>query len=390
MKILHTGDWHIGRTLNQRSLLDDQATALTGLLSILETEKPDVLIIAGDLYDRAVPSRDSMALVDDTLSQIILELGIPTIVIGGNHDGRERLEFGSGILSKKGLYMIGRYTPDVNPIILEAEDGPTAFWPVPFIKPIEYRDVMNLDATPDYDAMYAAILEDILSRRNPVIPNVLITHGLILSGLPKDGDIDESVRPIEIGGISYARAELFTDFDYVALGHLHRPQRVGSDTIRYAGSLLKYSFSEINQKKSVTIVEWDEGRKPEIRTLPLPFRHDLRVITGEFDELTGLAAYTQPNREDYLRVVLTNKERVPNPMEALRQVYPNVMEMAYENARTRTGGDAQEAIKKHLSDPMALFTDFYTTIHGEAPGDEKAAIARKLFNEIEEEDHETA
>jgi exonuclease SbcD len=390
MKILHTGDWHIGRTLNQHSLLEDQAFALDGLLTILDREHPDVLLIAGDLYDRAVPSRDAMRLVDHTLTEILLKKKIPIIIIGGNHDGRERMDFANDILRERGLYIVGQFTPAIDPIILNSPDGPVAFWPVPFIKPVEYRDITHCAETPDYNGMYEAILKDITIRHNPVIPNVLITHGLVLSGVPKDGDIDESVRPIEIGGISYARSELFTDFDYVALGHLHRPQKVGCDSIRYAGSLLKYSFSEIHQKKSVTLVDVKKDTPAQIRTIPLPFRHDLRVITGEFDELTGLAAYTHPDREDYLRIILTNRERVPNPMEELRCVYPNIMEMGYENAKTRIGGALQENIKKHLSDPMALFLDFYQTIHGEEPTPEQIAFVKQSFNAIKEEDHATA
>lgn len=389
MKILHTGDWHIGRTFNQHSLIEDQACALDGLITILKAREPDVLVVAGDLYDRSVPSREAINLVSRILSTIILDLKIPTIIIGGNHDGGDRLDFGNEILKNNGLYIIGSFKTPIEPIVIDGEDGPAAFWPVPFIKPVEYRDTVGLRETPDYNEMYESILEGIIGRLNPVIPNILITHGLVLSGLPDDPDsyIDDSVRPIEIGGISYADAKLFKDFDYTALGHLHRPQKVGSSRIRYAGSLLKYSFSEVNQHKSYAIVDVKKDTEPEVELLPVPYLHDVRIISGDFDELTGLAAHTQPNTDDYLRVILTNKLRVPNAMEDLRYVYPNIMEMAYENSLTRTGGGAQENIKRHLADPMALFSDFYAAIHGEEPGDASMAIVKQIFEEIEVEKH---
>lgn len=384
MKIIHTSDWHIGRQLDQHSLLGDQRYTLNGFIDILKEERPDVVIIAGDLYDRAVPSRDALSLADEVLSTIILDLSIPTIVIGGNHDGRVRLDYQSDILKKNGLYMIGTYRPDAQPVILQAKSdrSPVAFWPVPFVKPVEYRAITGADATPDYNGMAKAITENIAKRMPPDMPNVLITHGLVLSRPPKDSDIDDSVRPLEIGGISYADATLFSDFTYVALGHLHRPQKVGSDRIRYAGSLLKYSFSEIHQKKSVTRVSIDPDapeKAPAISEIALPFVHDVREITGKFDELTGLSAYTQKDREDYLRVVLTDEIRVANPMENLRQIYPNVLELSYAHSRTVDGSLRKAQIKRHLSNPMQLFTDFYETVRGVALPEAEAKAARDLF-----------
>lgn len=384
MKILHTSDWHIGRQLDQHNLLEDQRFVLNGLIDIIKAERPDVLIIAGDLYDRTVPSREALALVDDVLSEIVLKLSVPTIVIGGNHDGRERLDYNAGILRRNGLYMIGTYQANQEPIVLHSADNllPVAFWPVPFIKPVEYRNRLKLHDIPDYNAMYADIVARIKKQMTHDMPNVLITHGLILSGMPQDGDIDDSVRPIEIGGVSYADASLFSDFDYVALGHLHRPQKVGSDRVRYAGSLLKYSFSEITQKKSVTLVEIDPAKPmaaPAIKQIALPYLHDVREITGKFDELTGLSAYTQQNREDYLRVVLTDETRVVNPMENLRQIYPNVLELAYAHTRTVDGSTRQARIKEHLSDPMRLFEAFYQYVRETPLPEAEADAARELF-----------
>ena len=258
MKILHTSDWHIGRTLNEKSLLEDQEAVLTQLLAWFDRERPDILLVAGDIYDRSVPSKEALGLVDTVLSEIILNLKIPVLLIGGNHDGRERLAMNGGILEKQGLHIAGNYLPGQEPVILNDEWGEVCFWTVPFIKPVEYRSLMKLEKTISYDEMYRKITDEITERMDMSRRNVLVSHGLILGNMADIQTIDDSVRPIEIGGIEYACAEHFEAFDYVALGHLHRPQKVLWDKVRYSGSLLKYSFSEWNQKKSVTLVELGE------------------------------------------------------------------------------------------------------------------------------------
>lgn len=392
MKILHTGDWHIGRLLDQHSLIDDQRDALQAFLRIVDDVEPDVILIAGDLYDRAIPPREALELVDGVFTRLILDDHIPVIVIGGNHDGRSRLDYGSAILARKGLYFRGLYNPDAKPIEIvgKGDNVPTAFWTVPFIKPVEYHTLAHTDSIPDYNDMYAEIVETIRPRMNREQPNVLITHGLILASPPGTDTLDDSVRPIEIGGISYASSHLFSDFDYVALGHLHRPQKVGDNRIRYAGSLLKYSFSEVNQKKSVAVATLDPNRQalPDIELIPIPAKRDLRIISGPFDDLTGLAAYTQDNRGDYIKAVLTDKIRVPNPMDRLREVYPNVLEMTYAHTQAVDGADKQRRIKEHLNDPMTLFSDFYEAIRGESLPEEEAKLAQTLFNAARAEAHE--
>ncbi len=384
MKILHTGDWHIGRTLNGHSLLADQRFVLAKLTEIIRREKPDVLLIAGDLYDRALPPKEAVALADEVLTNIVLDIGLPTMIIGGNHDGRERLDFVSGVLKKNGLYVVGAFHPDeFNPVILGEGLSKTAFWLVPFIKPNEYRSLIGMEKTPNYNEMYKCIINDITSRMNPEIINVLMTHGLILSGVLENGDIDDSVRPIEIGGISYAESALFEPFDYVALGHLHKPQKAGSEAIRYAGSLLKYSFSEVNQKKSVTLVELKKGMPCATEQINLPALHGMRVIEGELDELTAFPMYADPNRKDYIKAVLTNAERAVNPMAALREVYPNILEMTYKTTAKKESVLDRSRIKANLNDPMALFDDFYEMIHGKAPDEDMRNIVQTLMDKTE-------
>lgn len=384
MKILHTSDWHIGRSLNQRSLMEDQRAAVEGFLEQVRAEKPQVILMAGDLFDRSIPGRDALALVNHALEVLVLDLGIPTIIIGGNHDGGERLGYASGILEKKGLYVVGQYAPQQPPIILEDQAGPVAFWTVPYVKPVEYRDITGEDHILDYDTMYQAILKEIEGRMDPRHRQVLVTHAMVLSGLPDDTTLDDSVRPLEIGGISYARSQYFDAFDYVALGHLHRPQKIGSPHIRYAGSLLKYSFSEIHQKKSITLVDLDGKGQLTTRQLPPTTLRDVRSITGALDDLTTAQAQAQPGREDYLRVLLTDTVRRLSPMETLKKAYPNVLEMSYLQLETATGEKKVKRIKEHLGDPLALFEDFYHSIHGVPMDDEKRALAARIMEECHE------
>ena len=379
MKLLHTSDWHIGRTLNEKSLIQDQAFVLEHIKHIITREKPDVVMIAGDLYDRSVPSKEALALVDNFLTWTVLEQRIPVFVIGGNHDGRERLDFSGGILRKQGLYMTGQYQNTLTPIVLEDSFGSVAFWSVPFIRPVEYRSLGN-DAGEDYDTMYAAICKKITQQMDCSQRNVLITHGLILNGADELEMIDDSVRPVEIGGVSFAKSSYFDAFDYVALGHLHRPQKVGKETVRYAGSLLKYSFSECKQKKSVTLIELGEKGSCTIRQEALPALHDMREIRGTLSALTDVAAYDVPGREDYLRVVLEDDIRQINPMDKLRKVYPNVLEMSY--AKNLAAGGKQRRVKERISSPRELFSDFYADVHGEAPSDTMMAAVDTLLKEV--------
>lgn len=385
MKIIHTADWHIGRTLGaNRSLLADQEYILKEFTAYLKAERPDVLIIAGDLYDRSVPAKEAVALVNEVLSEIILKLGIPTIAIAGNHDGGERLNFSSGILEKQGLYIHGLLNREVTPVVLADGEGEVAFWPLPFIKPVEYRDLHGLDKTPTYDEMYRDIIAGITPRMAAEQRHVLIAHGLILNSGSDLETIDDSVRPVEIGGVEYADVGSFEAFDYVALGHLHRPQKVRWDKVRYAGSLLKYSFSEWNQKKSVTCIELGRDGIATIRQDELPTLRDLRNISGTLAELTSLERYEDPGREDYLRASLTDETPQTNPMEKLRKVYPNVMEMAY----TALSGDYNVAVKtakirQELDDPLALFAGFYDSIYGQEMSPEETAIITAIIKEEE-------
>ena len=383
MKILHTGDWHIGRVLDQHSLIDDQRYALQGFLTIVHDVQPDVILIAGDLYDRAIPPREALELVDETLTHLILDDHIPVIVIGGNHDGRSRLDYGSAILARKGLYFRGAYDPEAGPIEItgRGDTVPTAFWAVPFIKPVEYHTAAETESIPDYNGMYADIVAHIRPKMNFDQPNVLISHGLILSAPPTAGTLDDSVRPIEIGGIAYASSHLFSDFDYVALGHLHRPQKVGSNRIRYAGSLLKYSFSEVNQKKSVTVVEMGEKGNVVVHTVPLNAPHDMRLVEGFLDEVMAL-----PYSEDYVWVTLRDELPPPDARVTVSTVFPNMMKFSILNSKTKTDEDILAKEQMENKTIEELFSDFYRLQNNDQPPtSQHMRILRTLLKKLEAE-----
>ena len=382
MKILHTGDWHLGRLLNQRSFLEDQTYALDGLITLISNEKPDVVLIAGDLYDRFIPPKEAVSLMDHCFSRIVLDLKIPVIAIGGNHDGGERLNFASGILEQRGLHIHGTYDLQRPPVVLSDPWGDVAFWSVPFLKPVEYKNITG-ESVEDFDEMYAGILSHLAKQMNPNIRNILITHGMVLSGDPEENPLDDSVRPLNIGGVSYAKSSRFDAFDYVALGHLHRPQKVGREGIRYSGSLLKYSFSEVNQKKSVTMIDLKNKGNLTINTLPLPHLRDLRIISGYLDDLIAPENREKPESQDYLKIVLKDETRKIQPMDTLKKVYPNALEMSYENLEISTPQSKGNAIKEQLDQPLELFTKFYELIHGFPLNEEKKQVVKSIMEETQ-------
>ena len=386
MKIFHTGDWHIGKLVNQVYMTEDQAYILDRLVELIAVEKPDVLIIAGDVYDRAIPPVEAIELLDRTLSRIVLELETPVLMVAGNHDSPDRLGFGSGILEAKGLHIEGRLRTEVRRVTLHDGHGPVHFYLAPFAHPAEVRDVMGQAEVRDQNAAMQAILGQIQATWNPAERNVLITHGFVRG--VEEPELSESEKPLSygeaLGGVEFVDAALFDGFDYVALGHLHGPQRAGSDRIRYSGSLLKYSFSEVNQNKSLTVVtlgpkgEW----QTELRRLQ-PLR-DMRRIRGELAKLLEPAVYQAANREDYLHVSLTDEGELWEPANQLRAVYPNFMslELAGRDKAAATGKNAAAAGYKTKS-KLEQFGEFYAAISGGEFDAAKQALLQEVLQEIE-------
>lgn len=392
MKIVHTGDWHIGKVFNQTSLIDDQAYVLEQLVQLLAEEKPDVLIIAGDVYDRAVPGVEAVDLVDDVLSRILLDLRIPVLVVAGNHDSPDRLGFGSRLLTARRLYIAGRGRRDIAPVVLTDEYGPVYFYLLPYVPPPAARDVLGRDNVRDHDGAMAAWLENIHARWDPAARNVLVTHGFVRGR--QEPVFSESERPLSlemVGGMDYIDVTRFAGFCYTALGHLHGPQQAGSERARYAGSLLKYSFSEAEQEKSLTMLEIDQFGRIFLSTRSLTPRRDVRCLRGKLADLLNPAVYKDTNVDDYVRITLTDEGKLYEPMQRLRAVYPHVLELAFDHSRhspqmnqSRTAADEGYRQKSKLD----LFADFYAAITGRDFTAEKAAVVEQAVAAAENAEEE--
>lgn len=389
MKIMHTGDWHIGKIVNQRHMTSDQEYILDALVTMMEIEKPDVLVIAGDIYDRAVPPVEAVELLDRILSKILLDLHIPVIMIAGNHDSPDRLGFGSQLLRDKGLHIAGRLGPDIHKVVLADVHGPVNFYLIPYAPPAVIREALSCSEVCDHDTGMEAIMRSIREKWNADERNIAVAHGFIRG--TGELEVSESEKPLSVtlavGGTDFVDIKHFEGFTYTALGHLHGPQQAGSERVRYAGSLLKYSFSEAKQQKSVTLAQIGKDGEVmiECKTL-LPLR-DMRRIKGSLQALLDPAVYQSANTQDYLHVTLTDEWELIEPMSKLRAVYPNVLSLEIESKERQVGESKTAAGQgyKHKS-KLALFSDFYTDMTGQDFSQEKAVIVGQAISIVETED----
>lgn len=385
MKIIHTADWHIGKSVNQVSLLADQEYALQSLVALLERECPDVLVVAGDVYDRSVPPVEAVELLDRTLTTILLDLNIPVLMIAGNHDSPDRLAFGSKILKNKGLHIAGRLQQTISKVSLRDSHGPVHFYLVPYAPPPVVRDIFARSDVTDHDSAMRAIIDSIRQQWEPTERNVLVTHGFV-RGVEALDECD-SEKPLSltlaIGGTEYVDVRQFDDFSYTALGHLHRFQRAGSERVCYAGSLLKYSFSETQHQKAVAVVELGAGSELTVEAKPLLMLRDMRKIKGGLNELVQPAVSQSENAEDYLHVTLTDEGELLEPMSKLRAVYPNVLGLDF--AVRKSGGESKTAAGEGYKQKtkLELFEDFYRDMTGLAFAEEKAAAVKKAIYAVD-------
>jgi exonuclease SbcD len=278
-RLIHIGDLHLGRQLHGARLLDDQRMALAGLVALIEARAPDALIIAGDVYDRSIPPADAVALLDDFLCKVVAELDVPVIMIAGNHDSADRLAFGSRLFAQGKLSITGPLDAAVQPVVIEDEHGPIEIFPIPFLEPARVREIAQDDTITDQQTAMAEMLRRVAQRRTSA-RSVLVAHAFVQGGSQSDSE-----RTLSVGGAATISASLFDGFTYVALGHLHRPQHIGSQRIQYAGSLLKYSLSEVGHRKSVTVVDIDGAGEVVVERVSLPLARDLRHLEGTLDEL---------------------------------------------------------------------------------------------------------
>ena len=373
MKLLHLSDLHLGKRVNGFSMLEDQRVILTQIVDLAEEEKVDAVLLAGDLYDKPVPPAEAVTLLDRILTRLSGG-GIPVFAISGNHDSPERLAFATRLLAGEGIHLTAQYQGPQPPFLLQDEYGDVAIYALPYLKPALVRhwnpeaDIASYEEAVSYALGQWAVDK---TRRN-----VLLAHQFVTGGVTCESE-ERSV-----GGVDQIPAPLFAAFDYVALGHLHGPQSVGRPTLRYSGSPLKYSFSECGHEKSVTLVTLREKGQVEIQALPLTPCRDLREIRGAYEEVTAKSFYQGTNREDYLHVILTDEEDVPEAMGKLRTIYPNLMKLSYDNRRTQGVSEVTGAERPEEKTPLELFQDFYRLQNNQPMAPQQEALVRQLMETI--------
>jgi exonuclease SbcD len=366
MKIFHTADWHIGKLISGFYMTDDQAYIMEQLYAAIRAEKPDVLLIAGDLYDRSVPPVQAIELLNRVLGTIVIDLKTPVIALAGNHDSNERIDFASDLLKNSGLYLSGTLRKEIAPVVLNDEYGPVYFYSIPYTDPAVVRELYNDESIRTHDQAMKAVIDSIAGTMDRMSRNVALAHGYV-TGIADDGDAvaleeSESEKPLSIGGTACINASHFDAFHYTALGHLHGPQKAGSEKIRYAGSLLKYSFSETAHRKGITVADLDEKGDLTTGFIGLKPLRDFRILKGELKSLMSNASGANV---DYIRAVLTDKGELLDPMSKLRSVYPNIMEL-FRDDQLRTGQSAhQSSAAMREKTRISLFESFYEEMTGE-------------------------
>ena len=377
MKLIHLSDLHLGKRVGEVSMLEDQAYILDRVLDIVDGAGPDALLIAGDVYDKSVPSAEAVTLFDDFLCRLAWRK-LPVLVISGNHDSPERLAFGSRLMEGAGVHLSPVYDGNITPITLTDEHGPVDFWLLPFLKPAHVRRFYPEETI---DSCTAAVETAIAHMDiDPGRRNVLLCHQFVTGAATCESE------ELIVGGTDNVDAAVFDGFDYVALGHLHGPQNVGSSRIRYCGTPLKYSFSEASQYKSVTVAELGEKGDLTLHTVPLTPRHDMRVIQGTFAQLTAENSDAAGEREDYLHIILTDEEDVPEALGRLRLVYPNILKLSYDNTRTRTSQSVDRAQRVAQKSSLELFEELYETQNNQPMSQEQRDFAQRLIEQLREED----
>ena len=377
MKLIHLSDLHLGKRVNEFSMLEDQQYILTEILQIIDREKPDGVMIAGDVYDKSVPSAEAVALLDDFLVRLA-KRDLQVFLISGNHDSPERMAFGGRLMAQSGVHLAPVYDGKVSPITLTDEYGPVNLYLLPFLKPAHVRRCFPEREILTYTDALAAAIEamgvDTAQR------NVLVTHQFVTGAARCDSE------EISVGGTDNVDVSVFEPFDYVALGHIHGPQQVGRETVRYCGTPLKYSFSEAKHQKSVTVVELGEKGAVSVRTVPLTPMRDLAELRGTYEELTFRGFYQGTSYpRDYVHITLTDEEDIPDAVSKLRIIYPNLMKLDYDNKRTRAGIVLEGAEDQQRS-PLELLEEFYEKQNGQPMGEEQRAFAKNLMERIWEED----
>ena len=377
MKIIHLADLHIGKRVNEFSMIDDQKYILNQILEIIDKEKPDAVIIAGDVYDKQVPSIEAVELLDSFISDIS-KRKTTTFIISGNHDSAERLAFGSSLMAMGKIYISPVYNGKISKYTLKNDFGSANFYLLPFVKPNHVKRFFPDEKIESYTDAIRVVVDNLKLDTSEI--NILIAHQFVTGASRTESE------EISVGGLDNVDASVFEDFDYVALGHIHRPQKIGTERICYCGTPLKYSFSEVNDTKSVSIIEINSKEDFNLRMIPLIPKRDMRKIRGTYEELTTKNSYENTNTDDYIHVTLTDEFNVADAIQKLRVIYKNIMKLEYDNMRTR------ESRKINLDDmvienknPLEIFSEFYKLQNNKEMNDEQKEIIKKIMEEVWEE-----
>lgn len=374
MKIMHLGDLHIGKSVNGFSMIEDQLYILSQIERIAQQNKVDALLISGDVYDKSLPSAEAVTVFDKFLTDMSRTVSY-IFIISGNHDSAERLSFASGLMGKSNVFIARKFSGTVEKVTLEDEHGALNVYMLPFIKPVDVRVVMDRDDIKTYNDAVRAAVEGITpdsSERNIIMAHQFITNA-------KTGGSEN----LTVGGLENVDGEIFEDFDYAALGHIHRPQKV-TDKIRYSGSILKYSASEAGSEKSVPIIDMGEKGNIRISFCPLVPLRDMVEIKGEYDTLMSSEYYKDINRDNYIVAKLTDKLPVPDAFAKLRSVYNNIMSISYTCQEAAAAETASEEPLSVSTDPVELVKQFYQEMYGDEMDGEREKIITDILEEIKE------
>ena len=379
MKILHLADLHLGKVIQEQSLLEDQKYMLNEIIEKIKEEEIDIILISGDVYDRSIPQADAIDLLDDFLNILIKDLKKQVFIISGNHDSKERLGFGNKIFENEGLFISSKYEGKIKKVELQDEYGKLNIYMLPFIKPIEVKKYFD-DESLSYDETIKKIIEkeDIDESQR----NIILTHQFV-TAIGEEVERTES-EVLTLGGTDNVDISNYNKFDYVAIGHVHRPQRIGRDTARYAGTMLKYSFSEVNHKKTMPIIDFKEKGNIDIKLVELKPLRDMREIKGPIEKL--IENYEEENANDYIRAIITNEEPVYDAIGQLRRIYPNVLKLEVQNSKILSNIEFKtENLQKVKSkSEVELFNEFYKFQNNIELNVEQKNLIQEVVKEIKE------
>ena len=373
MRFLHLADLHIGKRVNEFSMIEDQRYIFEQILDIIDKNKVEAVLIAGDVYDKPVPSAEAVTLLNEFLNHLA-ERKLSVFVISGNHDSPERMAFGSNLISLSGIYMSEPFSGVIQKKILQDEYGIVNIYMLPFIKPAVVKHIYEEAEISGYDEAMAYVMEKMQIDENE--RNILVAHQFVSGGSRCDSE------EASVGGVDEVSANNFLKFDYTALGHLHGPQCIKSEYIRYSGTPLKYSFSEVNHRKSALIVDVREKGNIEFKHIPLIPLHDMREIKGTYKKLMSKDFYSGTDRMDYIHATLTDENDVINALELLRTVYPNIMKLDYDNKRTRGSGEINGVESVEGKMPIDLFGEFFELQNNQKMSDKQMEFMTDMIEKV--------